>query len=83
MTEQFPDDVEAWIELAQILERTDITGALQAYHTATKILTEKVEADIPPEILNNVAALHFRMGNLEESRVSDNWRFYSSFVCAL
>ena len=24
VTEQFPDDVEAWIELAQILEQTDI-----------------------------------------------------------
>lgn len=24
MTEQYPDDVEAWIELAQILEQTDI-----------------------------------------------------------
>jgi len=24
VTEQFPDDVEAWIELAQILERSDV-----------------------------------------------------------
>ena len=24
MTEQFADDVEAWIELAQILEQTDV-----------------------------------------------------------
>ena len=24
VTEQFPEDVEAWIELAQILERTDL-----------------------------------------------------------
>lgn len=24
VTEQYPDDVEAWIELAQILEQTDI-----------------------------------------------------------
>ena len=24
VTEQFPDDVEAWIELAGILERTDV-----------------------------------------------------------
>lgn len=24
VTEQFPDDVEAWIELAQILEQTDV-----------------------------------------------------------
>ncbi|KAG8230222.1 hypothetical protein J437_LFUL010850 [Ladona fulva] len=68
VTEQFPEDVEAWIELAQILEQADVNGALQAYATATRILKEKVHADIPPEILNNVGALHFRLGNLEESK---------------
>lgn len=68
VTEQFPDDVEAWIELAQILEQNDLQGSLQAYATVTHILTEKVKADIPPEILNNVAALHYRLGNLEEAR---------------
>lgn len=60
VTEQFPDDVEAWIELAQILEQSDLNAALNAYGTATRILKEKVEADIPPEILNNVGALHYR-----------------------
>ncbi|XP_066276427.1 RNA polymerase-associated protein CTR9 homolog isoform X1 [Branchiostoma lanceolatum] len=68
VTEQFPDDVEAWIELAQILEQSDIQGALQAYGTATRILKEKVQADVPPEILNNVGALHFRLGNLQEAK---------------
>ena len=29
VTEQFPDDVEAWIELAQILEQTDIQVKIQ------------------------------------------------------
>lgn len=60
ITEQFPDDVEAWIELAQILEQTDLQGSLSAYSTAIKILKEKVQADIPPEILNNVGALYYR-----------------------
>ncbi|XP_076339000.1 RNA polymerase-associated protein Ctr9 [Tachypleus tridentatus] len=68
VTEQFPDDVEAWIELAQILEQLDIQGALSAYGTATRILNEKVQADVPPEILNNVGALHFRLGNLQEAK---------------
>ena len=54
--------------MAQILEQTDLPGSLQAYNTAIKILKEKVEADIPPEILNNVGALHFRLGNMEESK---------------
>ncbi|KAJ9588645.1 hypothetical protein L9F63_018058, partial [Diploptera punctata] len=68
VTEQFPDDVEAWIELAQILEQSDLQGALAAYATATRILRDKVQADIPPEILNNVGALHYRLGNLEEAK---------------
>uniref|UniRef100_A0A8C4PYM7 CTR9 homolog, Paf1/RNA polymerase II complex component n=1 Tax=Eptatretus burgeri TaxID=7764 RepID=A0A8C4PYM7_EPTBU len=68
VTEQCPDDIEAWIELAQILEQADIQGALSAYGTATRILKEKVQADVPPEILNNVGALHCRLGNLGEAR---------------
>lgn len=68
VTEQFPDDVEAWIELAQILEQNDLHASLSAYKTATSILTEKVNAEIPPEILNNVSALHYRLNNLREAR---------------
>ncbi|KAM7285986.1 RNA polymerase-associated protein CTR9 homolog [Ixodes scapularis] len=68
VTEQFPEDVEAWIELAQILEQSDVQAALSAYGTATRLLQDKVKADIPPEILSNVGALHFRMGNLQEAR---------------
>jgi RNA polymerase-associated protein CTR9 len=66
VTDQFPDDVEAWIELAQILEQSDPQASLSAYKTATNILRDKVEADIPPEILNNVGSLQFRLGNMEE-----------------
>lgn len=73
VTEQYPDDVEAWIELAGILEQSDVQAALQAYGTASRLLKEKVKADVPPEILNNVGALHFRLGNLNEAK-----RFYES-----
>lgn len=66
MTEQYSEDVEAWIELAQILEGSDLQGSLSAYHKATKLLQDLVQMDIPPEILNNIAALHFR---------------YSLFIC--
>lgn len=51
------------------MERSDLLAALQAYGTVIKLLKENVQADIPPEILNNVAALHFRLGNLEEAKV--------------
>ncbi|XP_037949839.1 RNA polymerase-associated protein CTR9 homolog [Teleopsis dalmanni] len=63
VTEQFPEDVEAWIELAQILEQNDLQASLGAYGTASSILRDKVKVDIPAEILNNVAALHYRLGN--------------------
>lgn len=32
VTEQYPDDVEAWIELAQILEQTDIQVLTSTFH---------------------------------------------------
>ena len=67
VTEQFPDDVEAWIELAQILEQTDLPSSLKAYETAMSIWKDKVKASIPPQILNNVGSLHYRLGNLKES----------------
>lgn len=37
VTEQYPDDVEAWIELAQILEQTDIQVYDCLKHLATQI----------------------------------------------
>lgn len=50
-----------------------LQGALSAYGTATRILQEKVQADVPPEILNNLGALHFRLGNLGEAKVKINF----------
>ena len=48
MTEQFPEDVEAWIELAQILEQSDLGESLKSYNTATKILQDKVRSPETP-----------------------------------
>jgi len=67
VTEQFPEDVEAWIEYAQILEQTDVNESLKSYSTATNILKEKIKAEIPPEILNNVGSLYYRIGKHEEA----------------
>ena len=46
------------------------TGALSAYGTATSLVRDRVQADVPPEILNNIAALHFRLGNFNEAKVT-------------
>lgn len=68
VTEQAPEDIEAWIELAQILEQNDLHGSLNAYNQAVKILTETVGQDIPPEIWNNMAALFYRLGQLPDAK---------------
>lgn len=60
VTEHYPDDIEAWIELAQILEQSDLQASLNAYGTAIRIWQEKVQESIYPEILNNVGALQYR-----------------------
>jgi len=42
---------------------------MAAYSTAMSILKNNVGVEIPPEIYNNMAALHFWQGNLEEAKV--------------
>ena len=68
VTRQYPDDVEAWIELAQILEQNEPAEALEAYTTASHILEEQIKVALPPEILNNVAALHFRNEDFQKAK---------------
>jgi len=68
VTEHEPDDVEAWIELAQILEQTDLPGSLKAYETAISIWNDKVRETIPPQIVNNLGSLHYRLGNLHAAK---------------
>ncbi|VDM34900.1 unnamed protein product [Hydatigera taeniaeformis] len=60
VTESQPDDVEAWIEYAQLLEN-DTSGALSAYLNALNIL-ENVQLEVSPEILNNIGVLYFMKG---------------------
>ena len=54
-------------------------GALQAYEKASQILTDSVGADIPPEILNNIGALHHKLDNLEEAKVRRN--YLAMYMC--
>ena len=42
---------------------------MSAYGTAMSILKNNVGVEIPPEIYNNMAALHFWQGNLDEAKV--------------
>ncbi|BHF72144.1 protein required for normal CLN1 and CLN2 G1 cyclin expression [Sparganum proliferum] len=65
VTESQPDDVEAWIEYATLLEN-DIPGALNAYLNALNIL-ENIQLEVSPEILNNIGVLYFMKGEYEKS----------------
>lgn len=44
-------------------------NSLDAYSRAVKLFTESIEVETPPEILNNIGSLHFRLGNLEGAEV--------------
>lgn len=66
VTDQSPDDVEAWLQYAQILERYDVNTALQAYNKAMETY-DQLGDDIPPELINNIAALYFRNGDLDQA----------------
>jgi len=46
--------------LAQILEQSDLQGSLAAYGKAMALMRNSANSYIPPEILNNVAALNYR-----------------------
>ena len=72
VTEQFPDDVEAWIELAGILQYFDFNGALNAYSMASSIFKENIKLQVPPEIINNMAALYHKLDQLDSAR--DNYK---------
>lgn len=66
VTENRPDDVEAWVELASLTEQHDGTTALNAYQAAIKLYEARSEP-VPPELYNNMAALLFAADNLEEA----------------
>ncbi|VDP76266.1 unnamed protein product [Echinostoma caproni] len=65
VTESQPEDVEAWIEYAQLLEN-DVSGALDAYLKALAIL-ENIQLDMAPEILNNIGCLYFMKNELDQA----------------
>ena len=60
-----------------------IQGALQAYEKASSILTDTVGVDIPPEILNNIGALHFKLEHFQEAKVSTFTRCLQNASCQL
>ncbi|KAJ4947440.1 hypothetical protein JOQ06_009475 [Pogonophryne albipinna] len=57
VTEQYQTTWRRGSSWLRSWSRPTFREALSAYGTATRILQEKVQADVPPEILNNLGAL--------------------------
>ena len=67
VTEQTPDDLEAWIELGELQESVDPVAALKAYETAARILTDQVGVTVPPELVANMGVLSYMSGDYAEA----------------
>jgi RNA polymerase-associated protein CTR9 len=66
VTENCPDDVESWVELASLCEQNDTQAALNAYRKSIE-LYESQSKPVPAELYNNIAALLFSINSLDES----------------
>lgn len=67
VTDTNPQDWEAMIDYAQVLEQFHPEKALAQYGKVITLIEEN-ELDIRPEIYNNIGSLHIRMGNLQEAK---------------
>ncbi|KAL3681937.1 hypothetical protein R1sor_024893 [Riccia sorocarpa] len=63
-TKQNPRDVDAWVELGEILVSTDFGQALEAFKTAHGLVTRN-GGSVPSGLLNNIGVLHFERSELE------------------
>lgn len=60
VTAMQPDDVEAWMELALLLDEQDPRESLRCCNKAVELFREKVNAPMPLEIVNNIGSLYYR-----------------------
>lgn len=66
-TRMNPRDVDAWLEMGELLVSSDFAGALESFQTAHNLLKKSQEV-IPLALLNNIGVLHFEKGELEAAR---------------
>ncbi|CAK7352480.1 unnamed protein product [Dovyalis caffra] len=59
-----PRDAEAFLDLGELLISTDTVAALDALKTARSLLKKGGE-EVPIEVLNNIAVIHFEREELE------------------
>ncbi|KAK0417353.1 hypothetical protein QR680_012959 [Steinernema hermaphroditum] len=63
-----PDDIEAYIDLAQLQEQNDPNASLASYTKVCDLLTSQTEMEVPPAIFNNMASLQCSKGNYNEAK---------------
>ncbi|EGG16854.1 RNA polymerase II complex component [Cavenderia fasciculata] len=61
-----PNDSSNWLELAQLLESSDVSSSLDAYEKGINLL-KKDGIEISTEILNNMAVLNHRKGSFSNA----------------
>uniref|UniRef100_A0A0N5AFT6 TPR_REGION domain-containing protein n=1 Tax=Syphacia muris TaxID=451379 RepID=A0A0N5AFT6_9BILA len=64
-----PDDIEALIDYAQLIENINPQGSLDAYEKVIELLQANM-IDVPPEIINNIGSLQLSLGRYEEAKDS-------------
>ena len=60
-------DVDAWLEMGELLVSSDFEGALESFQTAHSLLVKSQE-QVPLALLNNIGVLHFEKGELESAK---------------
>ncbi|KAK0406995.1 hypothetical protein QR680_018937 [Steinernema hermaphroditum] len=63
-----PEDIEAYIDLAQLQEQNDPNASLASYTKVCELLTSQTEMEVPRAIFNNMASLHYSKGNYNEAK---------------
>lgn len=71
VTDNRPEDVESWVELASLCEQTDTQTALNAYRKSIELYKSK-DKPVPAELHNNLAALLYSLDLLDESEENYN-----------
>ncbi|KAG0580584.1 hypothetical protein KC19_4G184500 [Ceratodon purpureus] len=66
-TRMNPRDVDAWLEMGELLVSSDFAAALESFQTAHTLLKKNQEV-VPLGLLNNIGVLHFEKGELEAAR---------------
>ncbi|GJP49352.1 hypothetical protein CLOM_g8574 [Closterium sp. NIES-68] len=68
ITQHCPSDMDAWLEVGELLVSTDLTAALESLKKAYERMVKAVGKEgVPWQLVNNIAALQHERGAYEEA----------------